>query len=150
MNKIKIGLLGASAISVGSEIVKSFPYSELSCIYDSNSDMLDISIKYAKENGFYIKKFNNADDFYSSKPHAVLATRSMYDYIRNDCKTLLLDGSCDFENVFDGLYMKHNEALYFYDKEWKNACVSKLSPSGRLSILKNPQNVALLFFKLNF
>lgn len=148
MDKIKIGLLGASAITTAFEAVQTLKKAELFCIYDTNADMLDESIKYAKSNGFYIKKFNNSDDFYSASPNIILATKNMYEYINSKYTTLLLDGSCSFENVYNGLYMQNGGSLYVYNNGWKNAILSDIPLSERLPLLKNQQNITLLFFKL--
>ena len=150
MDKIKIGLLGASSVYTGIEIVQIFKNAELSCIYDINAQRLAEAVKYAREYGFYVKSINNSDDFYDGDLRAVFAAKNMYEYIRKETKTLLLDGECMADEAFDGLYMQKNGNLFFYEDKWTPVNCFKFSPEDRLELLKTNEEAAAVFFMHNF
>ena len=150
MDKVKIGLLGASSVYIGIEIVQIFKNAELSCIYDINAQRLAEAVEYAGKYGFYIKSINNSEDFYDGELRAVFAAKNMYEYIRKETKTLLLDGECMADEAFDGLYMQKNGNLFFYEDKWMPVECFKCSPEDRLELLKTDEEAAAVFFMLNF
>ncbi len=150
MKKIKIGILGASALAYGKNLASYFDCVTLASLFDTNKNSLDAAQSEAKNSGIYLKTYNNADDFYATDLDMVLAGKNMYDYIflKN---TYLTDGTCDLDFTLNGIGAKKDGELYiFSDNEWTKAVFPQSFSWWNLSYIKCKKDPLFAYFLINF
>lgn len=148
MKKIKVGLLGADTVTDGISLALFFKNAELISLFDLNKERLNQAVSYAKENGIYIKAYNNADDFYATEPDMILAGRHMSDYIF--CENAFLPDAVS-DSLSDGVASQIDGNLHFFNSgSWNPADISLLSSQNQLIYIKNGKNPLFAYFMLKF
>lgn len=148
MKKIKIGILGADTFEYGICLISSFKNAELFSVFETNKARMKNVISAAIEKGFYIKSYNNADDFYSSAPDVVLVGKTMHEYIRNK-NSFLAGGFCDDLHAIEKIAAEKDGKLYFYQNgDWTEPGSFDFSANEQLIYIKSGKNPVIAFFIL--
>ena len=146
MEKIKIGMLGEGALLRGISLVSSFENAQLISLFVPNKNQLDKAISYAKEQGIYIKSYNNADDFYQTNPDMIIADAAMFDYAF--CENLFFT-SVPEDSPSEGAAAQSGEKLcFFHNNKWVAYDFSSLSPQNHFDYIKSGKDPLHAYFMI--
>lgn len=146
MKKIKIGILGAAAFEKVKFAAKNVENIMLTSLMDTNRKNLENAAQTARNEGLYIKMYNNAEDFYAAEPDAVVASYDMYEYVRLK-DTYLADGICDFDLSVSGVYAPSDNKLYkLENEEWKMVQNNEIQSFWNMLYVKNGSDPIFIYF----